>query len=70
MQKITKYLIDKLKITEETSLPQILKELTIDGIVDYVKSDKCKKVIVMAGAGISTCEYLKLFKDVINRYKT
>lgn len=35
---------------------QILDDVSLEGIVDYIKKKKCKKVITMAGAGISTCE--------------
>ncbi|EDV24082.1 uncharacterized protein TRIADDRAFT_26227, partial [Trichoplax adhaerens] len=33
---------------------QLLSEVTFEGIVKYMLSDKCKNIIVMAGAGIST----------------
>ena len=36
---------------------QVLDEVNIDGIVKYIKSDKCKHIITLAGAGISTCEW-------------
>eukprot|EP00057_Strongylocentrotus_purpuratus_P033119 XP_790234.2 PREDICTED: NAD-dependent protein deacetylase sirtuin-2 [Strongylocentrotus purpuratus] len=40
---------------EEKPKPeQLLKELTLEGIADFIKEGKCKKVIVMSGAGIST----------------
>lgn len=35
---------------------QVLDEVNIDGIVDYIKKKNCKNVITMAGAGISTCK--------------
>ena len=35
---------------------QLLEEVTFDGVAKYISSDKCKNIIVMAGAGISTCE--------------
>lgn len=35
---------------------QVLDELNIDGIVDYIKKKNCKNIITMAGAGISTCK--------------
>ena len=62
MEKIRKYLSQKLKIfdsTDENEQPQaekILSELNFDGIAEYIKSEKCKNIIVMAGAGISTCK--------------
>ena len=35
-------------------LLQILSSLDLDGIVEFMKSDKCQNIITMAGAGIST----------------
>ena len=31
----------------------------VDGIVKYILSGKCKNIITMAGAGISTCMSIK-----------
>ena len=33
---------------------QVLDEVSFPGIISYIKADKAKKIIVMAGAGIST----------------
>lgn len=60
VEKIRKYLAQKLGIhdSEEESeppSPNILTELSIDGIAEFIKSTGCRKVITMAGAGISTC---------------
>lgn len=41
----------------ENTLLQVLENLSIDGIVDYIKKKDCSKIITMAGAGISTCKY-------------
>lgn len=35
---------------------QILDDVSLEGIVDYIKKKECKNVITMAGAGISTCK--------------
>ena len=35
---------------------KVLDEVNLDGIVKYIQSGKCKKIVTMAGAGISTCE--------------
>lgn len=35
---------------------QVLDEVSVDGIVDYIKKKNCKNIITMAGAGISTCK--------------
>jgi len=34
--------------------PKVLEELSLAGIVEYVKAGKAKNVVTMAGAGIST----------------
>ena len=40
---------------------QILEEVSFEGIAHYIKSGKCKKIITMAGAGISTCKFVFYF---------
>lgn len=35
---------------------QILDDVSVDGIVDFIKKKDCKNIITMAGAGISTCK--------------
>lgn len=37
---------------------QVLDDVSLEGIVDYINKKGCKNVITMAGAGISTCKYL------------
>lgn len=63
MEKIRKYLTQKLKLFDsssydEQSQQKVLRELSIDGIIDYIKENENCKIITMAGAGISTCEFL------------
>lgn len=41
---------------EKTEVRKVLSETTLDGVVEFIKSDQCKNVIVMCGAGISTCK--------------
>lgn len=36
---------------------QLLDEVNFDGVVKYIKENKCKRIVTMAGAGISTCEF-------------
>lgn len=45
---------DKEKEEEEVEEEKLLSDLSLDGIVEYIKNGKCKNIIVMAGAGIST----------------
>ena len=48
-----------LKITGSEEKPeQKLEQLDLDGVAKYIADGKCKKIITMAGAGISTCEKL------------
>lgn len=79
MEKIRKYLAQKLKLydsdIEQESCSGVLKELTIDGIIDYIKQNPKCKIITMAGAGISTCKsifcfklYYKLKDNIINLF--
>ena len=42
---------------------QVLTELSIDGIVEYIKSGKATKIITMAGAGISTSAGIPDFRS-------
>lgn len=61
MEKIRKYLAQKLRLfdsnNEQNNPQKVLHELSIDGIVDYIKEKENCKIITMAGAGISTCEF-------------
>lgn len=49
----------QISTKEEKELPeQLLPELSFQGVIDYIKSGKCQKIITMAGAGISTCLFI------------
>ncbi|XP_015114176.1 NAD-dependent protein deacetylase sirtuin-2 [Diachasma alloeum] len=68
MEKIRKYFTQKLKLYDapdegQRETKKVLKELTIDGIVEYIKGAGCKKIIVMAGAGISTSAGIPDFRS-------
>ncbi|KZO92087.1 NAD-dependent deacetylase sirtuin-2 [Calocera viscosa TUFC12733] len=43
--------------------PSVLKSKDIAGVADYMKSDQCRKVFVMAGAGISTSAGIPDFRS-------
>lgn len=35
---------------------KVLNDISVDGFVQYIKENKCKNIITLAGAGISTCK--------------
>ncbi|XP_033217139.1 NAD-dependent protein deacetylase sirtuin-2 [Belonocnema kinseyi] len=71
MDKIRKFLSQKLKIFDSTEQSEdeqppaekVLSDLSLDGIAEYIKSGKCKNIIVMAGAGISTSAGIPDFRS-------
>lgn len=77
MERLRKYLTQKLRLTDSSSdqsdekQQKVLRELSLDGIVEYIKQNKNCKIITMAGAGISTCEFVYefIFKDIIHSLK-
>ncbi|KZC07432.1 NAD-dependent protein deacetylase sirtuin-2 [Dufourea novaeangliae] len=63
MEKIRKYLAQKLRVFDSSkydgqSQQKTLRELSLNGVVEYIKENENLKIITMAGAGISTCKYL------------
>ena len=42
---------------DEPQGKSLLDEVSFKGIAQYIKSGKCKKIVTLAGAGISTCKY-------------
>ncbi|XP_006619182.1 NAD-dependent protein deacetylase sirtuin-2 isoform X1 [Apis dorsata] len=67
MEKIRKYLAQKLRLfdsnNEQNNPQKVLHELSIDGIVDYIKEKENCKIITMAGAGISTSAGIPDFRS-------
>ncbi|EJD41246.1 NAD-dependent deacetylase sirtuin-2 [Auricularia subglabra TFB-10046 SS5] len=43
--------------------PVLLNSNDVDGLVEYMRSEQCKKVIIMAGAGISTSAGIPDFRS-------
>lgn len=39
------------------SVEKVLDEVSLDGVVKWMKSARCQNVITLSGAGISTCKY-------------
>ncbi|KAK9298425.1 hypothetical protein QLX08_008220 [Tetragonisca angustula] len=68
MEKIRKYLAHMLRLSDssnydEQSQQKVLRELSIDGVVDYIKENENCKIITMAGAGISTSAGIPDFRS-------
>ena len=56
--------IDGLKIEDDgLRHPKVLNSLDIDGVVNYIKEGRAQKIIVMAGAGISTSAGIPDFRS-------
>lgn len=64
VDSIRRYLAQKLGFYEqvEPSAPaeKVLDEVNLEGIVKWIKSERCKNIITLAGAGISTCKYFMI----------
>ena len=57
-----KYFEKALDINSDEPKPEsLLEEVTFEGIAKYINSDKCQKIVTMAGAGISTCKLIHVF---------
>jgi superfamily II helicase len=62
VEKLTQIFLSKLKIDgkksedkEENLTEKLLKETSVEAVVEYMKSQNCNNIIAMVGAGISTC---------------
>ncbi|CAG4984650.1 unnamed protein product [Colias eurytheme] len=61
---IRRYLAEKLGFYEPTEPSEIvLDELTLDGIVKWMKNERCQNVITLSGAGISTSAGIPDFRS-------
>ncbi|RZC40179.1 SIR2 domain containing protein [Asbolus verrucosus] len=64
VETLRKYLSDKLGIVDkDEEKVKVLDEVSLDGIVDYIKKNNCKNIITMAGAGISTSAGIPDFRS-------
>ncbi|KAL6421435.1 hypothetical protein ACFW04_013892 [Cataglyphis niger] len=70
MERLRRYLIQKLRLIDlstsnqnDLSQQKILCELSLDGIVEYIKEKPDCKIITMAGAGISTSAGIPDFRS-------
>jgi len=41
----------------KSEVEKILEKPDLDSVIKYIKSDRCKNIITLAGAGISTCKF-------------
>ncbi|EFN80021.1 NAD-dependent protein deacetylase sirtuin-2 isoform X2 [Harpegnathos saltator] len=70
MERLRKFLNQKLKLIDssdndqgEESQQRVLRELSVDGIVEYIKEHESCKIVTMAGAGISTSAGIPDFRS-------
>ncbi|KPJ01463.1 NAD-dependent deacetylase sirtuin-2 [Papilio xuthus] len=67
VDSIRRYLASKLGFYEPSEPPipteQVLEEVSLDGIVKWIKSEKCKNIITLSGAGISTTAGIPDFRS-------
>ncbi|XP_059058310.1 NAD-dependent protein deacetylase sirtuin-2-like [Achroia grisella] len=67
VDSIRRYLAQKLGFYEppEPAAPveKVLDEINLDGMVKWIKSDRCKNIITLAGAGISTSAGIPDFRS-------
>ncbi|XP_032684679.1 NAD-dependent protein deacetylase sirtuin-2 isoform X2 [Odontomachus brunneus] len=70
MERLRKFLTQKLRLIDSSNNDQddesqqrVLRELSLDGIVEYIKEHENCKIITMAGAGISTSAGIPDFRS-------
>lgn len=51
---------DGKKKKKEKKPGAILNDTTVESVVEYIRSGKCRKIVIMVGAGISTCMFILL----------
>ncbi|XP_056642259.1 NAD-dependent protein deacetylase sirtuin-2 [Diorhabda sublineata] len=66
MEYLRRFLAEKLNFSdtkENKEKIKVLDNVTLDGIVDYIKANDCKNIITLAGAGISTSAGIPDFRS-------
>ncbi|KAM7288576.1 NAD-dependent protein deacetylase sirtuin-2 [Ixodes scapularis] len=62
LSNLSHYFYQKLGFDTDEEAVHVLEEPTLDGIVRYIHGKKCKNVIAMIGAGISTALVLPILE--------
>ncbi|XP_060572292.1 NAD-dependent protein deacetylase sirtuin-2-like isoform X1 [Ruditapes philippinarum] len=60
---LTECMKKSMNISDEPKPESVLDEVSFEGIARYIKSDKCKNIVTMAGAGISTSAGIPDFRS-------
>lgn len=60
---LTALLSQQLQVSDKPPPEKLLDELTIEGVAKYIKENKCKNIITMTGAGISTSAGIPDFRS-------
>ncbi len=55
-----------LGLQDKENCEQLLDDFSLDSVAKYINSDKCKNIITMAGAGISTCKFSLIIGNVVH----
>ncbi|KAL7645609.1 UNVERIFIED_CONTAM: hypothetical protein RMT77_003995 [Armadillidium vulgare] len=62
LEKLQAFFASKLNFKDK-EVEKVLDEVSVDGVVSYIKSGKCKNIITLAGAGISTSAGIPDFRS-------
>jgi NAD-dependent deacetylase sirtuin 2 len=63
MEKLRAYFAKTMGLQPKEDVEKVLSDVSVDGIVEYIKSGKCKRIIAMVGAGISTSAGIPDFRS-------
>nr|XP_023026815.1 NAD-dependent protein deacetylase sirtuin-2 [Leptinotarsa decemlineata] len=68
MDHLRRYLAEKLGFYDkedqaDSEKVKVLDNVSVDGVIDYIKNRNCKNIITMAGAGISTSAGIPDFRS-------